>query len=336
MFPPRFPRSFPFFALALLAVVLRVDASPGEVRFGREHYIEYRVGDLPIILTASHGGDLAPAEIADRTRGVFSTDRHTREVAFAAYEEIVALTGRHPHLIISHLLRRKLDPNRPLEEAAQGDPHAERAWHDFHGFIAEARAAVVAAHGRGILLDIHGHGHAIPRVELGYALGAEDLNLSDEELNRPEFVSLSTLRPLTRSLPHLPLSLLVRGPGSFGDLLNLAGLPAWPSPQFPHIGDAAFFRGGYIVRAHSNLDEENPVAAIQAELPFPGMRDTEENRARFAAAFASSVIHYLKNPETFAFTLPTLANPISFSPSEGDLVGCGDGCANPTATASLR
>ncbi len=316
----------PLLLLVFLSIVVRVSATPGEVRFGREHYIEYRVGELPIILTASHGGDLTPEEIPDRTWGSRVTDRHTREIAIAAFEEIVALTGRRPHLIVSHLHRRKLDPNRPIEEAAQGDPHAEQAWREFHGYIAEARARVVSEHGRGLLLDIHGHGHAIPRVELGYALGAEELNLTDEELDRTEYVTLSTLRPLAQSHPHLPLSLLVRGPNSFGDLLNRAGIPAWPSPQFPHIGDAQFFRGGYIVRFHSRLENDHPVAAIQAELPFPGMRDTEENRARFVSSFSSSVLRYLKNPVTFAFTLPELAEPLPFSAAEGDLAGCGDGC----------
>jgi hypothetical protein len=333
---PRRPlRSLLAFA-ALLLAALAAPASEhvaGETYFGHGRYIEYRAGDLPLVLTAGHGGELSPDEIPDRTRGVFATDRHTIEVALAAYDEIVALTGgRRPHLVICHLKRRKLDVNRPLAEAAQGHPLGEQAWHEFHNFIASARASVVSTHARGLLVDLHGHGHAIDRVELGYALGAEELDRPDADLDRVEFVALSTLRPLSLLRPGLPLSRLVRGPLSLGDLLTRAGFPAWPSPQFPRIGDAEFFRGGYIVRSHSRLDDPGPLAAIQAELPFPGLRDTEDNRSRFAAAFATSVLRYLNNPETFAFTLPL--QPPAYAVADNDPAGCGDDCGPLISTSA--
>lgn len=44
-----------------------------------------------------------------------------------------------------------MDPNREIEEAAQGDPLAEAAYQTFHGYIRLAREIV----GRGILYDVH-------------------------------------------------------------------------------------------------------------------------------------------------------------------------------------
>ncbi len=55
-------------------------------------------------------------------------------------------------MISNRVLRSKLDPNREVGQAAQGNRIAEEAYNDFHGFIRRAREAV----GRGILFDMHG------------------------------------------------------------------------------------------------------------------------------------------------------------------------------------
>ena len=57
-----------------------------------------------------------------------------------------------PHLVICHLKRTKVDVNRGINEAAEGDPTAEQVYEDFHGMIQVARAII----GRGVLFDIHG------------------------------------------------------------------------------------------------------------------------------------------------------------------------------------
>jgi hypothetical protein len=47
--------------------------------------------------------------------------------------------------------RTKLDPNRPIDEAAQNDPYAMAAWTAFHGYIELSKEVI----GRGILFDVH-------------------------------------------------------------------------------------------------------------------------------------------------------------------------------------
>src|SRR5690606_24474217 len=89
-------------------------AQAGESLFGRNDYVEYIVGDLPLILTSGHGGALRPDEIATRTWGVTGADTNTRQLTLAIADEINARTGRYPHVIISHLHRSKLDPNREI------------------------------------------------------------------------------------------------------------------------------------------------------------------------------------------------------------------------------
>ena len=94
--------------------------------------------------------------------------------------------------------RTKLDPNRSLEEGAQGSPFAELAWAEFHAFIEVAEGTVAGAFGSGLYLDLHGHGHDIPRVELGYLLSAEDLGRPDAELDDPSIAAGSSIRALAR------------------------------------------------------------------------------------------------------------------------------------------
>ena len=105
------------------------------------------------------------------------------ELTLAIRDALVDLTGFAPYVVLSHLERRKLDPNRDIDEAAQADPFAEQAWNEYHRYIERARAEV-RVRGEGMYFDVHGHGHPIQRLELGYLLGPEWLNLADIYLDQ--------------------------------------------------------------------------------------------------------------------------------------------------------
>lgn len=158
---------------------------PGETYYGTNDYIEYKAGNLPIIISAPHGGDLEPLNIPDRncTGCVYVKDAFTqeliREINDAIYEEF----GCFPHIIINRLHRRKLDANRNIDDAADGNSDGEQAWNDFQNFIEGAKDSIEANFGKGLYLDLHGHGHDIQRLELGYRISKSELQLSDTELN---------------------------------------------------------------------------------------------------------------------------------------------------------
>lgn len=274
---------------------------PGTSYSGRGGYVEFIPGDLPVILSAPHGGDMTPAEIPDRTWGTLVTDTNSRETILAVRDAFVERTGSAPHVVISHLKRTKLDPNREIDEAAQGSPFAENAWREFHHFIEVAEGAVVTESGGGLYLDLHGHGHPNNWVELGYLLSASDLAQPDDVLDGSTFVDKSAIRALARDV-EIPFSQLLRGPTSFGGRLAAMGVRSVPSPDDPSPGTAAYFSGGYNTRRHGSRTAGRVVSGIQLELPRPGIRDTEENRRVFAARLAAVVESYMT--DHFGFFRP--------------------------------
>ena len=264
----------------------------GRSYYGRRNYVEYVPGELPVILSASHGGALLPRETPDRTWGTVRADRNTVELAVAMRDALVELTGFAPHLVVSHLHRSKLDPNREIEEAAQGNPYAEQAWREFHALTRVARIAIWGAFGEGLYLDIHGHSHEIARVELGYLLRAEKLNEPDASLNSLAVVRCTSIRELGRDSP-IPFSQLLRGEMSFGGLLQEEGVRSIPSPGDPSPGDAPYWRGGYNTREHGSQADGELISGIQLEHHWPGLRDTEENRRDYAAKAARVIRRFM-------------------------------------------
>jgi len=269
------------------------DFRVGASAFGRNDYIEYIVGDLPLVIAAPHGGYEEPGEVGRRRFGVLGQDRMTQEAARAIADEIFVRVGRRPHLVINRLHRNRLDANREIVEAAQGDPFAEQAWIEFNELVDSAKARVVAADGIGLFVDLHGHGHEIQRVELGYLLSGDDLGRSNEALDAGSFSDRTSIRRLAGSV-SIPLSQLLRGPQSMGGLLGDAGIRAIPSPSDPAPLGAAYFSGGYNTRKHGSATG-GPLDGIQFELHWSGLRDTEAGRAQFAQAFASAVQRYTED-----------------------------------------
>jgi hypothetical protein len=259
-----------------------------------ETYIEVRTGTLPIILTVPHGGTLKPDTLLSRRYGVTGIDSNTVPLSEMIIEELEKRYGGKPHAIISRLSRSKLDPNRDLEEAAQGDPTAVAAWHRFHDSAQKACNSVMKKSGVGLLLDIHGHRHLDQRVELGYLIKADILKQSDAELNtNAALIASTSIRELDKRSPQ-SFAELVRGPQSLGGLLELRGFRCMPGPSKATPAFlAGYFSGAYDVTAHGS-SKSGTVSAIQVECPWNNVRDTPENQRRFAIALAESLGVYFE------------------------------------------
>jgi hypothetical protein len=261
--------------------------APGAVCFGRNNYVEYAVGDLPVVISVPHGGGVAPATIPDRTTGTTVTDTNTIELGRAIAQAFLARTGRPVHLVLCHLRRTKLDANREVVEAAQGNPEAIQAWNDYHGYVDQAARDVVMRSGRGLYVDLHGHGHAKARLELGYLLTGTILDRSNEELDAQGIANQSSLRR-AMAFSASSFSEMLRGATSLG--ARLAPVPSVPSPADPSPGADPFFEGGYSTARHTAT-----LPGLQIESHFTGVRDTPASRAAFAATLVEAVLAFMRD-----------------------------------------
>ena len=122
-----------------------------------EHFTYFQKGDLPIILTAPHGGrkDIG---VPRRKKGVQVWDDGTLELALALSDRIYALTGARPYLVAADFTREQIDANRPAHKAYE-HRNAKPVYDFYHGKIAEYISDIRKRFGTyTILLDIHGQG----------------------------------------------------------------------------------------------------------------------------------------------------------------------------------
>src|SRR5262249_53986689 len=166
-----------------------------------------------------------------------------------------------------------------------GNPLAEQAWREFQGFIDAAQEQVIRTHGRGLYIDLHGHGHAEQRLELGYLHSVEQLDQKDADLNVTRIAAESSLKAVAPQ-SRLPYAELLRGPISFGAIMEQQGFPCSPSPTNPQP-KAPYFRGGYNTQRHGR--DAAPLAGLQIETYSRGVRDTAASREKFARALATTL-----------------------------------------------
>lgn len=273
---------------------------PGQTYTSESGYVEFIAGDTPIIITAPHGGYDEPDEIEDRT-GTTVRDAYTlelsRELAAAFHEA----TGRHPHVVSLLMARTKLDANREIEEAAQGDPLAEQVWHEFHAFTEEAKEFAVATHGQGFYIDLHGHGHLLQVIELGYLLSSSTLREDNSTLDDPEYADASSIRALYYDrADELTFSELLRGSTSFGALLHDRGFPSVPSPDRESLAYGyPYFSGGPNTRLHGSRDG-GTISGVQVEAN-QSIRFEEDARLQFAEGFAEAIAEFVEIHYGFEF-----------------------------------
>lgn len=259
--------------------------------FGQQRYTEYRAGSLPLVISAPHGGTLKPEGIPSRTLGRVAQDSHTAELTELIAKECQQQLGGRPALIFCHLHRMKVDCNREIKEAAQGNAAAEQAWREYQGYVRGALQQVQQSGRQGLYIDLHGHRHAEMLVELGYLLRADQLRALD-----PGMAQSSSLRHLVKGKPA-SFEQLLRGPQSLGGLLEQRGFPSIPSPTHAApVAEQEYFNGGYNTTTHATAYGPQ-ISGLQIEAPFKGVREKPADRQRFAKALVASLkdwwqLHY--------------------------------------------
>ncbi len=257
--------------------------------FGRNGYVEYDPGDAADRPQCPHGGSLRPEEIPDRVFELTDNDWGVLGFAQQVSAEIERITGRPPHLIVNHLDRLKLDPNRDEAEAATGSPPAEQAWREYHAFIDQAEAAAVRQCGRGHYFDVHSNGQEGFLVQLGFGVTLAELDQPDKALDRASLAVHSSLRTLATT-PGNSLSRLIRGDLGLGALLKTAGYRVVPSATEPVPTADPYFNGGYSIHVHGS-QAGGWIDATQVEISYDLLRDNF--RTRLARSLAQAIVDFV-------------------------------------------
>lgn len=256
-------------------------------------WIKTKTGNMPLVISAPHGGTVAPDEIPDRTCQGATTvrDRNTTELAFEMENQLKEQFDIQPYIVASLISRKKIDLNRDIQDATCGNSAAKEIWNEYHDQLEASIASAIEEFGGVIFIDFHGHGHEKQRLELGYLLSKAELkeSFNDAETAK-QYAGKSSLRNLMATSNGLNFQELLTGENAFGTLMEGGGVPAVPSLEDPFPGsEDAYFTGGYNTRRYTS--EEYPhVFGWQIEANFNGVRDSEKNRTNFAKVFSEAIM----------------------------------------------
>lgn len=253
-------------------------------------------GTIPVVIVAPHGGDLNPDSLPLRDCGgcVTGNDLNTQALAqevAAAFERRI---GARPFVVVNRLHRSRFDGNRDQTEATDGYAPLFPVWEFWQAAIDSARVRATRVHPRALVIDLHGHGHTIQRLELGYLLSAADLRLSDDGL-LAHIAGSSVARLHQLKAAGDTGAMVIRGPRALGSRLAALGVPSVPSDSTPAplVGED-YFSGGYNTLRHGSSGG-GAVDAIQIESHYTGIRDSAASREAFAEKLVTALLGMLED-----------------------------------------
>lgn len=259
-------------SLAILLSARSAWCHPPESFVSVKELVAVQAGDLPILLSAPHGGTLeipgVPPRVGEglpRGGAGFSTSRDigTEQLARDVAEEIERRFGKKPYFVISRVRRRYVDPNRPPRIAYE-DQSAKPVYDRYHDSLARFCREALDRFGGGLLLDLHGQGVHPDAVLRGTKNG----------------LTVKLLRERYGEAAHT-------GPESLFGLLQSRG---WI--VHPHPGDGkeqTGYDGGYIVQTYGS---QTAFAIDAMQLEFGREYRTPKARRQTARVLVDALVQY--------------------------------------------
>ncbi|MEQ1827688.1 MAG: hypothetical protein ABL921_17140 [Pirellula sp.] len=235
-------------------------------------WVDEQAGDLPILLSAPHGGNLDLPGILARsglgletgaTGFLSGRDNGTEELTRAVSDSIEQRFGKRPYFVISRVHRRFLDPNRPAE-IAYDDPSVQPIYDCYHHALRTFVQQMAERFRAGIIIDIHGQGTQRDTVFRGTKDG----------------LSVSRLRQIFGEAAH-------HGPTSLFGLFHARGWKVHPS--LPDTKEQLGFTGGYITQTYGS-HKSQPIDAVQLE--FGAEFRVPSRRAQTAEVLTDALAEY--------------------------------------------
>ena len=231
-----------------------------------------QAGDLPIILSAPHGGTGEVPGVTERSgvglatgpAGFFTgRDTGTEELAHEVSDAIKKRFGKSPFVVISKVHRKFMDPNRPADIAFE-DPKIKPVYDYYHDSLSKYCREVTDRFQVGVLIDLHGQGSRADTVFRGTKNG----------------LTVTHLRETFGEAAH-------RGSHSLFGLLSTRGWTVHPS-QIDEKEQSGF-SGGFIVQSYGS-HKALPIDAMQLE--FGAEYRVASGRAKTAQDLADALAEY--------------------------------------------
>lgn len=241
----------------------------------------YQRGNIPVVLSAPHGGQNHPSNIPTRigrspitgfkvsqVYGKFYTDvwdDGTLELAQEVSKILESTYGIKPYIVAADFARAIIDANRPggLRGAqAYESTKAEPFYNFYHNKLDEFTTEVKRNYdNKGLFLDLHGHGFSSSHCKVtfvGTRLGKTVNNLKDH----------------------------VRPTGVIGYMADKGHQMTLVTTD--NIGTFSGYNGGYITETYGRLN--NKIDAIQLEI---GSVDRNRDRTKYAQDLADAIYQYV-------------------------------------------
>lgn len=243
---------------------------------GPEAFVYAQKGDLPILITAPHGGrveiaGIAPREWRESGRVNIVSDWNTDRLAEKTAADILRRTGKRPYVVIARFHRRSLDANRP-EDSAYQNGEAKPYYDAYHEKIHEFAGDILEHWDQGLLVDLHGQRLMPSTIMRGTRDG-------------------KTCAPLIDRYGWKP----IMGPDGLMGVLAKQGYAIFPATEGTTEGQWTH-QGSYTVAEYGKVPRMN---AIQLEIGID-LRRTPELADRLAVALAKALVacesNYLEHP----------------------------------------
>lgn len=235
--------------LVLASAAFGQDATPPVAKQARgadaaAPLVFIQTGDIPILLSAPHGGRRPIPGAAERKSDgekQFTTvrDENTAELTLKLANEWERQFHGKPFVVIAHADRKYLDVNRPSEDAYEADA-AKLVYEQYHAALRQSCTSIRQRWQHGLLLDIHGQAAEPDKIIRGTANG--------------DSVKLLVER-------HARVAVI--GPRSLFGALHEAGVPVLPKLE-PDEREVKY-NGGHIVRTYGS-HREGGLDTIQLEI----------------------------------------------------------------------
>lgn len=226
------------------AGLLAQEKSPNTPSTSVEQLITLQTGDIPIILSAPHGGTRRIEGVTVRKgdavkQFVTVTDTNSHRLTAALAKSLEKKWGK-PYVVIAQFSRQYLDANRPASDAYESDK-AKPLYDAYHAALKEATTKTRERWGRGLLLDIHGQAAKKDTIFRGTANG----------------------KTCSLLIERLGEGALMKESGLLG-LLHAKGYEVFPAPESKEKEDARY-NGGHIVRTYGAAGATG-IDAVQLEM----------------------------------------------------------------------